>query len=313
METVDALSRILRSLRLESGLISRGRFTAPWAVHTGGLERGAVFHAVVSGTCVAKRDADLQGVTLGPGELVCFTRGDAHTVSDGSGVRPAEIRDLPVTREAGLAVVSHGGGGQSSRVLCGRFDLDHAAATLEDLLPPVIVIRRRQSGVVEWLSSTLGLITHELDTYRQGSEEILTRLTDILFVQVLRTHALSLSPGEGGWLGAAHDPRIAQALALIHEDPGAAWTAADLGRKVGLSRSAFFARFTELVGETPTRYLTRWRMKQAMELLRDEGLALIEIAEQVGYSSEDAFSRAFKRVLGQTPASWRREHRPGPG
>ena len=307
MDHDDALSPILRSMRLSSGLISRGHFSEPWAVHSEGAPF-AIFHAVVEGSCEAKRDADLVGTRLEQGELVLFTRGDAHTVSDGRCTRARSITGLPSRDVGGVAVVEHGGGGDRSRILCGRFHLDHAAATLEELLPPVIVIRKQQSRMVEWLDTTMGLISFELDHRRQGSDEILTRLTDILFVQVLRAYALSLQPGEGGWLGAAHDPRIAKALALMHDQVSEAWTAELLARRVAMSRSAFYARFTELVGETPSKYLTRWRMRVAMDLMRGtEELSTWELAERVGYSSEDSFSRAFKRTLGVSPSAWRRE------
>ena len=175
----------------------------------------------------------------------------------------------------------------------------------------MIVIRRQQARVVEWLDTTLDLIAFELDNRRAGSDEILVRLTDILFVQVLRTYALSLEPGEGGWLGALKDPPIAHALALLHGNPEARWSAADLARRVGMSRSLFFSRFTAQVGEPPSRYLTRWRMRAAAELMRREDLSSAELAERVGYGSEDAFARAFRRTLGVSPAAWRRGQRPG--
>ncbi len=305
MDSDDALSQILRSMRLSTGLISRGRFTAPWAVHTG-ANRSAIFHAVVEGSCQVKRDLDLQPLSLQAGELVVFTHGDAHTVSDGQGTRPRPIASLPRRLEGGLALVEHGGGGARTRTLCGHFSLEHAASPLEGLLPPVILIQRRQSQVVEWLDTTLDLIAFELDNRRQGSDEILTRLTEILFVQILRSHALALAPGEGGWLGSVRDPRIARALALLHDAPERSWTAAGLARAVGMSRSGFYTRFTELVAESPNRYLTRWRMRVAMDLLQRRDLSTLEVAERVGYSSEDAFSRAFRRTMGLTPSAWRR-------
>lgn len=301
----DALSQILRSLRLSSGLISRGHFTAPWAVHTPAAPH-AIFHAVVEGRCVARRDADLQAVGLEEGELVLFTHGDGHVVGDAEGTRSRPVGGLPSQQVGGLVQVEHGGGGALTRVLCGRFSLQHAAAPLEELLPPVIVVRRQQSRMVEWLDTTLGLIAWELDHRRQGSDVILTRLTDILFVQVLRTYALGLRPGEGGWLGAVHDARIARALALLHEAPEQPWTAELLARRVGMSRSAFYARFTELIAETPARYLVRWRVRTSIDLMARQELSALEVAERVGYSSEDAFARAFRRVTGQTPSAWRK-------
>ena len=306
MDSDDALSQILRSMRLSSGLISRGHFTTPWAVHTN-PNANAIFHAVVQGRCHAKRDGDLQPVALEAGELVVFTHGDGHTVSDGQGTRPRPVTSLPSRSVGGLTLVEHGGGGATTRTLCGRFSLDHAASSLEGLLPPVIVIQRRQTQMVEWLDTTLDLIAFELDNRRQGSDEILTRLSEILFVQILRSYALNLQPGEGGWLGSVHDPRIARALALLHDAPDQPWTADLLARRVGMSRSAFYTRFTELVAESPSRYLTRWRMRVAMDLMRRQNLSTLELAERVGYSSEDAFSRAFKRTIGISPSAWRRE------
>ncbi|MFT4976186.1 MAG: AraC-like DNA-binding protein [Myxococcota bacterium] len=305
-ETTDALTLILRSLRLESGLISRGRFRVPWTIHTNAVPY-AIFHAVLEGECALQRDGDVGAVRLQPGELVMVTAGDGHTVSDGSGAPAVPITSLPREVEGGLAVVQHGGEGALSRVLCGRFQLDPAVRRgLIGHLPPLIVIRKQQARVVEWLETTLQLIAYELDNRRPGSDEILSRLTDILFVQVIRTYALSLKPGEGGWLGAVHDPQIAQALALMHDHPEQRWTAAGLARQVGMSRTSFYARFQELVGEAPSGYLTRWRMQRARELLRRADLSTAELAEQVGYGSEEAFSRAFRRTVGVSPSEYRR-------
>jgi len=315
LDPTDPLTLILRSLRLQSGLISRGRFHTPWAIRSG-QSQGAIFHAVLEGSCTVQREGDSRGETIGVGELVVLTRGDAHVVSDGSGVRPAAISRLPRTVERGLPLVTYGGGGPRTRVLCGRFDFDHSAGpSLADLLPPVIVLRKQHARVVEWLETTLDLIAWELDHPQPGSEAVLARLTDILFIQVVRSYALSLKPGEGGWLGAVHDPQISRALALMHEQPEARWTAASLARQVGVSRSAFYARFKQLVGEPPSAYLTRWRIRCACDHLVHPERSIAEVASAVGYSSEDALARAFRRTMGHTPAAWRRQrlthsHRP---
>lgn len=302
----DPLAVILRSLRVDSGLISRGHFRSPWAVRAG-ESRHAIFHAVLEGACVVRREGDLRGVRLEAGELALVAHGDAHVTSDGSGARPVPVGSLRRTVEGGLASVSWGGNGASARVLCGRFDLDQSTARmLGELLPPVVVVKRTQARVVEWLSTTLDLMAWELDHRRAGSDAILARLTDILFVQIVRTHALSLDAGQGGWLGALHDPHLSRALAAIHTRPQVRWTVATLAREAGLSRSGFAARFQKLVGQTPAAYLTTWRMRRATELLEDLELSCAEVAEQVGYGSEDALSRAFRRTMGQTPAAWRR-------
>lgn len=302
----DPLTLVLRSLRLQSGLISRGAFTSPWAVRSG-ASSGAIFHAVLQGTCTIQREGHAAAETIGPGELIVLTRGDAHVASDGSGVLPASVARLPRTMEGGLPLVRHGGDGALSRVLCGRFDLDPTVgASLADLLPPVLVLRHQHARVVEWLETTLDLIAWELDHRQPGSDEVLARLTDILFIQVVRSYALSLAPGEGGWLGAVHDPAIAQAIALMHTQPEVRWSAAGLARAVGMSRSSFYTRFKALVGEPPTTYLTRWRIRSACERLRRAELSVAEVATAVGYGSEDALARAFRRSMGVTPAAYRR-------
>jgi len=223
-------------------------------------------------------------------------------------VRAAPNAALPTHAGGGWAVDDRGWGGSVMRLVGGGVQLGKIARqTLGWLLHPLIASRRQHAHVVEWVETTLELIAYELDNRRPGSDEIISRLTDILFVQIVRTYALSLSPGEGGWLGAIHDPHIARSLALIHDRPETRWTVAAIARQVGMSRSSFYERFTSLVGESPNRYLTHWRMKRATELMRSEDISTAALAEQVGYGSEDAFSRAFRRTLGVTPSAYRRQ------
>lgn len=302
----DHLAIILRSLKVESGLISRGRFQAPWAVRAGASSH-AIFHAVLDGSCVVRREGDASGVVLQAGELALLVRGDAHITSDGSDARPVPVGRLPRTMEGGLASVSWGGNGQEASVLCGRFDLDRSTAQmLGELLPPVIVVRNTPSRVVEWLSTTIDLMAWELDHRRAGSDAILDRLTDILFIQIVRAHALTRTTGQVGWLGALRDAHLSRALVAIHTQPRVRWTVASLAKEAGLSRSGFATRFQESVGQTPAAYLTTWRLRQATELLKDAELSCAAVAEHVGYGSEDSLSRAFRKIHGQTPAAWRR-------
>lgn len=172
--------------------------------------------------------------------------------------------------------------------------------------PPLIHIRPAETPAAEWLEATLRLLAWETREVRPGTETIVSRLTDVIFVQVLRAWIESLPEGEGGWMGALRDRRIGAALAHLHRSPEADWSNASLAQKVGMSRSRFAARFTALVGEPPLSYLTRWRLETAARLLREGELGLGEISERVGYRSEAAFSKAFRRRFGTPPGAYRR-------
>lgn len=299
----DALSELLSALRLSSGVISRARFTEPWAVRTAPT-RGALFHVVLDGHATLTRDVDGAPISLAAGALAILPGGCAHTMS---GRAPAPVVPIGAARAtpgpAGVALVDHGGGGAPTRVLCGVFHLQHAAAAgLLSLLPPVL----RVAHPSPVLRATLALVEAELDHRHPGAEAVLTRLCDLVFVHALRAHLEALPARAEGLLGALGDAQIAEALTLLHRDPARAWTIATLARAVGLSRSSFAERFTRLVGDPPMHYLLRWRVHRALDALTDSRLSTAEIADAVGYASEDAFVRAFRRVMGETPAAWRR-------
>ena len=309
---MDALSAILHTLRLSSTLISRARFSAPWAVKTGALP-GSIFHAIVEGHCHARVDGEEGTLALGPGDVVVFTHGSGHIMADDPQTPSVPILSVSTESDGGyVGKVTFGGGGAVTRIICGQLKLAHpASASAWSLLPPVMVVRAGQVRLGEWLNTTLELMEGELETKRPGSQEVVSRLLDILLVQVLRQLALDLPEGAGGWLGAMRDPQIAEAVALIHADPGARWTATRLASRVGMSRSVFFSRFSKLVGEPPGQYVTRWRMHTAADLIATYDLSTAELAEKVGYASEDAFSKAFSREVGITPAVYRRRVRVG--
>jgi len=299
---VDALSEILLSMRLVSSVISRARFTAPWAVRTTGA-RGAIFHVVMEGRCWLRDGPTGERVELGAGDLVLLSHGGAHVICDSPDTSPeVPIAELP--RNEGKRVV-HGGGGQATSILCGTFRLDHAAAsTLLAALPPIVRVSRGTTPVVEWFDTTLRMVEATMDAVEPGGEAITSRLLDVLFAQLLRSCAASLPAT--GWLTAVHDPQIGRALALIHRDPGALFTVEGLARQAGLSRSVFYERFTTLLDEPPAKYLARWRVMTGADLLRRSPVDLASLATQLGYGSEDAFSRTFKRHYGLTPREFRK-------
>jgi AraC-like DNA-binding protein len=213
--------------------------------------------------------------------------------------------------DGGVPLLVGGGGGARTRILCGAFVLDHAAgSSFLSLLPPVIHFTREKRGAeaapnahAVWVAQTLALIDLELDGHARGADAMVTRLCDVLFLLLLRGASTRETHG---WLAALHDQHIGKALALIHEDPRTRWDASVLAERVGMSRSRFFARFTELVGEPPAHYLSRWRATVAADLLRRRDMSVVELAELAGYTNEEAFARMFRKHMGLSPSEYRR-------
>lgn len=312
----DALREVLRSVRLETSVMSRAHLRSPWAVSTRGLPR-AIFHAVVEGECHLRPEGVPGALHLRPGHVALLSQGHAHVLSDGGGSIPAPLSSLPM-RDDGSCVgtLVYGGSGTQTRIICGSFVLRHAAGdAMLAALPPVLHARGSGSeraeaapgGVGAWLDTTIDMLARELDRRAPGAEAMVARLTDVLVMHLLRACVEQAPELGGGWLSALRDERISRAIATMHKQPAGKWTAESLAGRAGMSRSSFFQRFTELVGEPPARYLARWRMWVAADLLRREDLSLAELAERVGYASEDAFSRVFKKVVGMSPAQYRRD------
>jgi len=301
--TMDALSDILRSIRLSSSVYFRSDFASPWGME---MDRSpyAQFHIVVRGQCWLFTDTQETPLALSGGDIVIFPLGDAHWIAD----HPDHAR-LPGPQVL-EAIRQHrapfGEGPTSTTLVCGHFeldrDLDHPFI---QALPHLIYIRGRGQHQLTWLETATNVIIQETDSGRPGAEVVVNRLAEVLFIQALRTY-MEQSNLTQGYFAALKDPFINQALRLIHAQPEAPWKLATLARRVGLSRSAFANRFKALVGLPVLRYLTDWRMYKARQLLQRTGLSQLDIAEQVGYSSEAAFNRAFKRKYSQTPGAIRK-------
>jgi AraC-like DNA-binding protein len=297
---------------LASSIVSGARLSAPWAIHSNGADC-PIFHAIVEGQAYVKRVADGEIKRLEEGDIVVVTRGDAHVMADDPKTPPAPITSFKRTMTAGgVAHLEYGGGGAQTRIICGKFQLDHEGAeSLVALLPPLLHVSATSAdgSKAAWVDTTLRILDTEIREADAGGDAMIVRLTDILFVQVLRRFWASSGESVKGWLAAVKDHQIGQALALIHEQPAERWDAKVLGAKVGLSRTRFFERFTELVGEPPARYVARWRVSAATDLMRKRSLSTAQIAERVGYASEDAFTKVFKRHLGMSPSAYRRRMR----
>lgn len=309
---VDALSRIIDAVRLRGSVLSVAEFAPPFGVFTRGIPDGAVFHAVVEGSALLSLDVGPQArppfIELGEGDVILLARGQGHTIVDHPASAALHIAQLPriegvVPRLQGLSAKQ-----PTTRIVCGMLRIDHGSSrSLLSLLPPVLHHRvvDVDREAAEWVRSSARMLDVELRRNDEGSRAIAGRLCEVLFVQLLRTSRLEPK----GWLAALSDPHIGQALALIHEDPRSRWDAAILAERVGMSRSGFFARFTELVGEAPAQYLARWRMSVAADQLVRGERTIAELAEGSGYASEDAFARVFKRHFGLTPGAYRKSAR----
>ena len=316
---MDALSDVLRVVRLKGGVFLHAEFTAPWCILSqvapedcGGLLDGAehlvLYHYVVEGRLSA-RPLNGEPVEIGAGEVVIFPHNHEHLLGSDVGLPPVPSRQVvQASPGGGLWVIRHGGGGERTRIVCGFLGCDRLDGNpLAAALPPVLRFDIRQGSAAAWMKSSLEFAADEIAARRAGSETVLAKLSEVLFVETLRRHVESLPEEQTGWLAGLKDPFVSRALALLHRHVAREWTVDDLGREVGLSRSALADRFTRLIGEPPMRYLARWRIQLAAHQLRTSDTSLARIAEQVGYESEAAFSRAFKRSFGVPPATWRRK------
>ncbi|NIL74576.1 AraC family transcriptional regulator [Rhodococcus sp. B10] len=307
--TPDALGEALHFLRMTGAFYCRSELSEPWGLEMPRMDDCMWFHVVTDGRC--RLDVDGAAIRyLVPGEFALVPHGLGHTLAsdDHAGASAPVVYDLPHDYVSDrYAVIRHGGGGVSTTMICGAVRLDHPSAVhLIRSLPPLIVVESVPSPHLSWMHSTLGLVADEARTLRPGGEAVITRLSDILVIQALRSWIEHDPAARTGWLGALQDPGIGPALASLHRSPDTQWTVASLAASVTMSRSAFAARFTALVGETPMKYLARWRMQVAHDLLRSGDVTVAELAKRSGYDSDAAFARAFKRVIGVPPGSVRR-------
>ena len=320
---MDVLSDVLRALHLRGAIFLDARFTAPWCAvsKTGHRNTGffadtehiVFFHIVMEGNCTARLLATAETIELQAGDLMLLAHDDAHVIGSDLQREPVDSDSLVVATPAGgLMQIDHGGGGDLTRLMCGYLACDRRlCGLLLDALPRLIHISFGGGSAAAWLTGLLLLGTHETSMPRPGGESVLAKLSELLFVEAVRRYADSLSAEATGWLAGGRDRFVGKALALMHARPEHPWSIDELSAQVGMSRSALAQRFTDLVGQPPMQYLMRWRLTFAAQRLRRESTSLIRIAEHVGYESQAAFTRAFKREFGVTPARWRREGRVG--
>ncbi len=312
----DPLSDVLRSVRLTGGVFLDVRLTAPWSIVSqltpedclpffAAPAQLILYHVVTKGRLLLFVDGE-PPVEVRAGEIVILPRNDVHTLASAAGLAPVHGRTLVQPSPDGrLGRIRHGGGGDETQMVCGFLATEAAFNPLMSSLPRVLCIDLREGTSREWVEASARFAASELAEGRLASSEVMSRLSEVLLVEAVRAYAARLGPGESGWMKGLSDPQIGRALSLIHRDVSAHWTSEALARAVALSRSAFVERFSELVGMPPIRYLAHWRLLAARDQLRETQRSLAQIAHAVGYGSEEAFSRAFKREFGLAPARWR--------
>jgi AraC-like DNA-binding protein len=313
---MDALSQVLRSVRLTGGIFLEARFTAPWCVRsqltpedcTPYMARPAqilAYHFVIGGKLVCEIEGE-EAVEVEAGEVILLPRNDSHDLGSATGLKPIKADSLVQPPEGeGMAWISHGGGGEETHLVCGFLASEDAGNPLIATLPRMLKLDIRRGASRDWVEASVRFAARELAAGRFASSDIMSRLSELLFVEAVRDYASSLDSAESGWLAGLNDRQIGQALALLHNKAEAPWTIEKLAGEVSMSRSAFVDRFTSLVGLPPIKYLTQWRLSLAREKLRSGQGSIAQIAHAVGYESEVAFNRAFKREFGQPPARWR--------
>jgi AraC family transcriptional regulator, activator of mtrCDE len=311
---MDALSDILSKLKLSGTLYFRTSFTAPWSIKVPSYMNVARFHYAHKGNCFVRIIPDQPAVLLQQGDLLIITRGAGHTLfcdpkSENQAVHLDRVVEESGFRGEGTFVVGETGTNHETQLVCGHFAFDRNANDFFiDSLPASIHIKNYGETAGSWMEATLRFIGNEAGQASMGSSFIALKLSEIIFTQALRTYIVQEGLGVPV-LAAFAEPGIARALTAFHKSPGNPWTLEQLAKIAGMSRTAFANRFSKCMTTTPLGYITRWRMELARQQLEGSNEGLIAIAERVGYHSESAFSRIFKKHYNQAPAAYRQASR----
>lgn len=314
---VDALSDVLRVIRLSGGVFLEANLTAPWCFK-GRIspEDCKAFqvapsvviatHFVVSGQMLVRVNED-EPIVVRAGELVLLPHNDVHAFGSDLDVTPFSQPDEVKAKSAGAFTrIELGGGGETTQLLCGYLGSDHAFGPLLSSLPAVLKMDVRATPLGAWVESSFRFAVSQIAEGRVGSTTVIAKLSELLFVEAVSHYIAGLPEDKKGWLAGLRDAQIGRALGLMHAQPAKDWSAEALAAEVRMSRSGFAERFASLVGKAPMQYLAYWRMQLAAQRLRESREAVAQVGYAVGYESEAAFSRAFKREFGKGPGEWRR-------
>jgi AraC-like DNA-binding protein len=320
---MDAFSEILSGVKLNGAVFFNAEFSSPWGfsvpaskqmsvakILAPGAAHFLLYHLVVDGSAFVEM-ADGETLELRSGDVVIFPNGDAHHMSSKGANRPfADYGINNKIRARDLSPLHAGGGGETSHFVCGYMTCDpHISRPILNGLPPVFKVNIRTDRSGQWLESSILHLVEEAISGRVGSEAMLAKLSEALFVDTLRRYVAGLPEQQRGWLTGARDPIVGKSLGLLHRRVAHPWTIASLADEVGISRSALVQRFTRYLSEPPMAYLMRWRLQLAARSLETTSRGIAEIASDVGYESEAAFNRAFKREFGRPPGRYRSDHK----
>jgi AraC-like DNA-binding protein len=324
-DRVDAFSQILSGVKLDGAVYFTAEFSAPWGLTTPppgaltarlapGAEHLILYHLVIEGGAIVEL-VDGPALTLEPGDVVVLPNADPHHMSSGKGTsRPFPNYGIGAKIQSrDLTPLQAGGGGQVSRFVCGYMTCDpYITRPILSGLPPIFKVHLRSDRSGLWLENSILHLVEESASGRFGSEAMLAKLSEALFVDTVRRYVAVLPEQQTGWLAGTRDPVVGRSLGLLHSRVAHPWTIADLAEQVGISRSALVERFTRYLSEPPMTYLTRWRLQLAARSLEKTSRGVAEIAADVGYESEAAFNRAFKREFGHPPGRYRTNRRTSP-
>jgi AraC-like DNA-binding protein len=314
---MDAFSAALSSVHVKAAIFVDAEFSAPWGfisppadeiapIVAPGVERLVTYHLVVDGQAQVR----LQGspdLAVSGGEIVIVPHGDAHAVLNGEPTTFVNSADAIGNFWSGqVATARFGGGGAVTRIVCGFFGCErHAARLFLAGLPSLMKVPLRGDAGGAWIETSILHLCQEAAARRPGGTVLLSKMAEALFIESLRRYMEQLPPGETGWLAGARDPVVGAALALMRRRPSRRWTLADLATEAGASRSVLVERFQQFLGEPPLTWLAHWRMQLAAKRLQTTRDTVLQIAADVGYESEAAFNRAFKREFELPPAQYR--------
>jgi AraC-like DNA-binding protein len=318
---MDVLSDVLRVVRLTGALYFDIDTGSPWVGESPGtteiaaavmpeVEHVISFHAIMSGACwAALADDSMPPLRLNAGDIVVFPGGAPNVMSSSPGERSEPNMAMyyrPIDQHLPFRLIHGGSGKERTRFICGYLGCDARPFNpLLAALPPMLSVRKPADGS-GWVTDLFRLALEEGRSGRAGGETILAKLSELMFVEVIRRHLEILPDDSRGWLSGLRDPHVGEAIRLIHARPAEEWTLARLARQVGLSRSTFADRFSQYVQISPMQYLVRWRLQLAARLLEQPSLSIAQAGATVGYESEAAFNRAFKKFVGVPPGTWRK-------
>ena len=318
---MDALSEVLKTIRLTGAAFFASELRAPWAIVAPSsraiadalmpeADHVVPYHFVAAGRCVVKL-LDGPAIDLAAGDVVVFPQGEHHMLGGTPQFGPLSVPPEDLTKllkRETITPIRGGGEGAVTEMICGFFACDRRlSAPIIDGLPRVLRVSLGDDPSAQWLRSSVHFSVTETAQPGAGAQSVLAKLSELLFVETIRRYVKQLPDGETGWLAGLRNPHVTKALALLHGRPEYPWTVEEVARKVGLSRTVLAERFLHYLGQPPMQYLTRWRLSLAANSLREGSASIGRVAEQVGYDSEASFTRAFKRAFGLPPATWRRK------